>query len=566
MATAAAVVGVVSTIGGIAAASKKGRGPRAGAYHVDKTPFAERIAGAGRQAEVRKDIVSTLDAFRQGKDLEQLRKAADDDARKKNFAALRSGGRGSAGAKLRMWGKQQDRASAQGVQQAMLQRGQRQGQVLGALGSLRQQDVGIQKADKASLQNYERLRSGAAMAQDRAAMAADAADRKRSQDAWGAGAQGLAALAGADGGRVSGPGTERSDSIPAMLSDGEFVVNAKTVRGLGRAKGGKNKNEDRALGMKFLYEVQEKFGKNPPFAGKNQSLNEERKIHEKNLKEDQEDDDKEFDEGQKKLNKKVKKDKKFLNKYIEVKKYNGGGGADSDDTRGEQEAVDFLKMQNEKAAKAAAKKEKEAGLTIKHLQDRRRKRKWEQRPDRELGAGEYKDYEDFRRRQQKAKREAKLADSELGDGGVAERVGRESLKKRKEEERRKQLSKDLEKQDNIRRETARKNKLEKLEKKPKETDGKKTFAKALAGVGKKLSGGADQDTYSRDLLAQRNPEIFRREITSKSLDLKDGGGAKEEFIAALGPHVDSIIESYEFGRGFGEVLAAKNKLKAKKRK
>ena len=41
---------------------------------------------------------------------------------------------------------------------------------------------------------------------------------------------------------------------------------------------------------------------------------------------------------------------------------------------------------------------------------------------------------------------------------------------------------------------------------------------------------------------------------------------KEEFIAALGPHVDSIIESYEFGRGFGEVLAAKNKLKAKKRK
>ena len=103
--------------------------------------------------------------------------------------------------------------------------------------------------------------------------------------------------------------------------------------------------------------------------------------------------------------------------------------------------------------------------------------------------------------------------------------------------------------------------------KPKEKkSGQKAFGKALSGVGKKLSGGADQDTYSRDLLAQRNPEIFRRDITSKSLDLKDGGGAKEEFIAALGPHVDKIIESYEFGKGFGEVLAAKNKLKAKKRK
>lgn len=33
--------------------------------------------------------------------------------------------------------------------------------------------------------------------------------------------------------RVEGPGGERDDKIPAMLSDGEFVVNAKTVRGMG---------------------------------------------------------------------------------------------------------------------------------------------------------------------------------------------------------------------------------------------------------------------------------------------------------------------------------------------
>ena len=30
-------------------------------------------------------------------------------------------------------------------------------------------------------------------------------------------------------GQIAGPGTERSDDIPAMLSDGEFVVNAKAL-------------------------------------------------------------------------------------------------------------------------------------------------------------------------------------------------------------------------------------------------------------------------------------------------------------------------------------------------
>lgn len=37
----------------------------------------------------------------------------------------------------------------------------------------------------------------------------------------------------ATGGFVSGPGTATSDSIPAMLSDGEFVMNAKAVREVG---------------------------------------------------------------------------------------------------------------------------------------------------------------------------------------------------------------------------------------------------------------------------------------------------------------------------------------------
>jgi len=58
-------------------------------------------------------------------------------------------------------------------------------------------------------------------------------------------------------GPISGPGTETSDDIPAMLSDGEFVVNAKAVRGIGRLKGaGKSKAEQRREGARMMYALQ----------------------------------------------------------------------------------------------------------------------------------------------------------------------------------------------------------------------------------------------------------------------------------------------------------------------
>ncbi len=75
---------------------------------------------------------------------------------------------------------------------------------------------------------------------------------------------GLAALAqGGDvdfprmNGPIDGPGTETSDDIPAMLSDGEFVVNAKAVRGVGRMNGaGKSKEEQRREGARMMYALQ----------------------------------------------------------------------------------------------------------------------------------------------------------------------------------------------------------------------------------------------------------------------------------------------------------------------
>ena len=61
-------------------------------------------------------------------------------------------------------------------------------------------------------------------------------------------------------GAISGPGTEVSDEVPAMLSDGEFVVNARTVRGLGSMLGGNNRNDQRNLGADYLYDLQNNYG------------------------------------------------------------------------------------------------------------------------------------------------------------------------------------------------------------------------------------------------------------------------------------------------------------------
>ena len=55
------------------------------------------------------------------------------------------------------------------------------------------------------------------------------------------------------GGHLEGPGTGTSDSIPAKLSDGEFVMTAKAVRGAGDGNRGK--------GAKKIYQLMHQFEK-----------------------------------------------------------------------------------------------------------------------------------------------------------------------------------------------------------------------------------------------------------------------------------------------------------------
>jgi hypothetical protein len=55
-------------------------------------------------------------------------------------------------------------------------------------------------------------------------------------------------------GQISGPGTETSDDIPAMLSDGEFVMTARAVRGMG--------NGSRREGARKMYALMHKLENN----------------------------------------------------------------------------------------------------------------------------------------------------------------------------------------------------------------------------------------------------------------------------------------------------------------
>jgi hypothetical protein len=52
-------------------------------------------------------------------------------------------------------------------------------------------------------------------------------------------------------GAISGPGTETSDDVPAMLSDGEFVMTARAVRGAG--------NGSREKGVRRMYDMMRMF-------------------------------------------------------------------------------------------------------------------------------------------------------------------------------------------------------------------------------------------------------------------------------------------------------------------
>jgi len=72
-------------------------------------------------------------------------------------------------------------------------------------------------------------------------------------------------------GDINGPGTETSDDIPAMLSDGEFVMTGRAVRGAGSFELNEEPNgiltlvpsasESREKGTQLMYKMMDVFGR-----------------------------------------------------------------------------------------------------------------------------------------------------------------------------------------------------------------------------------------------------------------------------------------------------------------
>ena len=62
-------------------------------------------------------------------------------------------------------------------------------------------------------------------------------------------------------GSINGPGTKTSDSIPARLSDGEFVQKTDAVNGAGIMMGANNAEEARKKGADFMYALQDKLSR-----------------------------------------------------------------------------------------------------------------------------------------------------------------------------------------------------------------------------------------------------------------------------------------------------------------
>ena len=289
--------------------------------NLNEDAFREKITGKGPQEEVRKKQMATLDAMgarARGETPSIARtemQQAQDRALKQQLGAVK-GMRGvGAGAKLRglerASGASRGELAEKGSLAAAKERlAAEQAHVTG-LGGVRQTDADLAKTEKESLETMREKQLAERQKERTDRIKAAEERRKRQRESMAAGAQALGANIGGgkkkkvqdrravkhrgyvtkpadylkrkgknflqnqlgeltkkielpsfeDGGPIYGPGSETSDSIPARLSDGEFVVKASAVRGLGQQMGGQNPQQDRRKGVKFLDSLQDQMGR-----------------------------------------------------------------------------------------------------------------------------------------------------------------------------------------------------------------------------------------------------------------------------------------------------------------
>jgi hypothetical protein len=167
-------------------------------------------------------------------------------------------GRGSAAQRMRGLA----RAGEAGVRGAAAQGAGAAAQQFGMLGQAGQGRMGMMKSDKMGRLGFYQKSRGLDVA-EKAADKQAAATRAANSGGKASGGEIYKEFKRKNG-KIEGKGTETSDDIKAMLSDGEFVVNAKTVRGIGESMGARGKEDSRKKGAGFLYDLQTKYGDKKP--------------------------------------------------------------------------------------------------------------------------------------------------------------------------------------------------------------------------------------------------------------------------------------------------------------
>jgi hypothetical protein len=229
----------------------------------------EKEAEATEKADWRKEASRELFDPEQKALFERRKQLAEDvgsgaaarrgaEAGLKAQMAAAGAGRGSAASRMRGMA----RAQEAGVRGAAAQGAGAAQQQFGMLGQAGQGRFGMMKSDKAGKLGFFQKSRGLDIAEKAAKQQADAT-RAANSGGKASGGQIFKEFKRKNG-KIEGPGTETSDDIKAMLSDGEFVVNAKTVRGLGEAMGAKGKEDSRKKGAGFLYDLQTKYGDKKP--------------------------------------------------------------------------------------------------------------------------------------------------------------------------------------------------------------------------------------------------------------------------------------------------------------
>ena len=233
---------------------------------VAKTVVEEKVEDKTPAAMSEADLTAMLEKRARGEDslVEREAKMARERGLAQQLAAVRGARGATAGQRLRALRRGSETTEREIQPQVAAAKAREQQAAQDAL-------LGLKTGDRRRAEDFAQQEKITKLKQSKGGGGGGA--RPKDQGFLGKLKTGLGLFKGAkklfgfeEGGFVSGPGTETSDSIPAKLSDGEFVIKASAVRGIGKAMGAKDEGEERTKGVDFLYKLQDRMDKVEKFA------------------------------------------------------------------------------------------------------------------------------------------------------------------------------------------------------------------------------------------------------------------------------------------------------------